>query len=75
MYKWFIRKTFGTQNERDLKKLQPFAFHVNELEPQVQKLSNDELAAKTGYFKEKLNQGASPDDLADLICEVMDLLD
>ena len=63
MYKLIIRKIFGTQNERDLKKLQPFALQINELEPQIQKLSNGELAAKTGYFKEKLSQGASLDSL------------
>ena len=63
MYKWLIQKIFGTKNERDLKKLQPYAAAINELEPQIQKLSDIELRAKTAEFKEKLEQGATLDDL------------
>ncbi len=63
MYKWLIQKIFGTKNERDLRKLQPYAVAINELEPSIQKLNNDQLRQKTGEFKEKLNQGASLEDL------------
>ncbi len=63
MYKWLIQKIFGTKNERDLKKLQPYAASINELEPQMQKLSNDQLRAKTTEFKERLSQGATLEDL------------
>ncbi len=63
MYKWLIQKIFGTKNERDLRRLQPYVSAICELEPQVQKLSNDQLRQKTAEFKEKLSQGASPDDL------------
>jgi preprotein translocase subunit SecA len=63
MLKWLIYKIFGTQNERDLKKLQPFVAATNEIEPRIQKLSDLELQAKTAEFKEKLRQGASLDDL------------
>ncbi len=63
MVKWLITKIFGTQNERDLKKLQPFVAAINELEPRIQKLSDLELQAKTAELREKLRQGASLDDL------------
>ena len=63
MYKWLIQKIFGTKNERDLKKLQPYVHQVNELEPQIQKLSDSQLQAKTAEFKEKLSQGASLEDI------------
>ncbi|MFQ5720959.1 MAG: preprotein translocase subunit SecA [Candidatus Aminicenantales bacterium] len=63
MAKWLIRKIFGTKNERDLKKLQPYVAAINELEPQIRKLSDAQLQAKTAEFKEKLRQGASLDDL------------
>jgi len=66
MYKWLIQKIFGTKNERDLKKLQPYATAINELEPQIQKLDDSELQAKTAEFKEKLKQEAS---LADILIE------
>ncbi len=61
MLKWLITKIFGTQNERDLKKLQPFVAAANEVEPRIQKLTDDELRAKTAEFKDKLGQGASLD--------------
>ena len=63
MYKLLIQKIFGTKNERDLKKLRPYAAAINELEPQMQKLSDEQLRAKTAEFKEKLGQGATLKDL------------
>jgi preprotein translocase subunit SecA len=63
MIKWIIQKIFGTKNERDLKRLQPYVAAVNELESQIQKLKDSELQSKTAEFKEKLQQGASLDDL------------
>jgi preprotein translocase subunit SecA len=63
MVKWLITKVFGTKNERDLKKLQPLAAAISELEPRIQSLSDAELRAKTAEFKEKSAQGASLDDI------------
>ncbi len=63
MYKWLIRKIFGTKNERDLKRLQPYVAAITELEPQIQKLRDDQLRAKTAEFKERLKQGATMDDI------------
>lgn len=63
MYRWLIQKIFGTKNERDLKKLQPYVSAINELEPQIQNLDNNQLKQKTSEFKEKLNQGASLEDI------------
>ncbi|UCE42893.1 MAG: preprotein translocase subunit SecA [Candidatus Aminicenantes bacterium] len=63
MYKWLIQKIFGTKNERDLKQLQPYASAINELESGIKKLSNSQLQTKTNEFKEKLNQGATLDDV------------
>jgi preprotein translocase subunit SecA len=63
MFKWLITKIFGTQNERDLKKLQPHVAAIGALEPEIQKLSDAQLQAKTAEFREKLKQGATLDDL------------
>ncbi len=63
MYKWIFRKLFGTDNDRTLKRIQPFVAAVNAFEPRLQPLSNDQLKAKTAEFKEKLAQGASLDDI------------
>ncbi len=58
-----LAKIFGTKNEREVKALQPRVAAINALEPELQKLSDIDLAAKTIGFKEKLNQGAPLDDL------------
>ncbi len=58
-----LAKIFGTKNERELKRMQPLVAAINELEPAMQKLSDAELAAKTAEFKQRLEQGASLDDL------------
>ncbi len=63
MIKKIIEKIIGTKNERELKKLQPIVNAINELEPRISKLSDEELMAKTAEFKEKLAQGATLDDL------------
>jgi preprotein translocase subunit SecA len=63
MVKWISEKLFGTKSERDLKKLTPFVGLVNGFEPRIQPLSDAALRRKTAEFKEKLAQGATPDDL------------
>jgi preprotein translocase subunit SecA len=63
MLKWIIEKIVGTKSERDLKKLRPFVGLINDFEPRIQSLTDAQLQAKTGEFKEKLAQGASVDDI------------
>ncbi|MBD0372826.1 MAG: preprotein translocase subunit SecA, partial [Pyrinomonadaceae bacterium] len=50
----FLTKIFGSSNQRFLKNIQPIINRINELEPSVQKLSDDELRARTAEFKEKV---------------------
>lgn len=47
----FLTKVFGSENERFLKKIQPIIQHINSLEPSLEKLSDDELRARTETFK------------------------
>ncbi len=58
-----LTKIFGSRNERILKKLRPIVARINELEPEMQKLSDAELAAKTPAFRERLEKGESLDAL------------
>ncbi len=50
-------------NEKELKRLQPRADRINELEPEFEKLSDAELKAKTEDFKARLKDGETLDDL------------
>src|SRR5215467_7083575 len=58
-----LAKVFGTKNEREVKSMQPMIAAINDLEPQMQALSDDELKAQTVMFREQLAQGASLEDL------------
>ncbi len=58
-----IKKIVGSKNERELKRIRPFIEEINQLESKVQALSNDQLRGKTGEFKERIEKGASLDDI------------
>jgi len=58
-----LTKVFGSQHEREVKKLLPIVAAINEMEPQMKALSDDELRAKTAEFKAQLAAGATTDDL------------
>ncbi len=58
-----LKKIFGSQNERTLKRLQPIVEEINSFEPQIQKLSDEELRAKTGEFRQRLENGQELDDI------------
>ncbi len=64
-------KIFGTQTERDMKRLQPHVAAINAIEPAVQKLSDAQLRAKTDEFKQKLAQGATLDDILEEVFAVV----
>ncbi len=61
MFKWL--GGLVDSNEKEIKRLQPLVDKINELEPEFERLSNDELKAKTGEFKDELKNGASLDDI------------
>jgi preprotein translocase subunit SecA len=58
-----LTKLFGSRNDRLLKELWPIADKINALEPEMQALSDEALAAKTDDFRKRLEQGESEDDL------------
>ncbi len=58
-----LAKIFGTKNEREVKALRPLVAAINNLEPEMERLSDSELAARTAEFRQRLDNGASLDDL------------
>jgi len=58
-----LAKVFGTKHDREIKRIQPIVAAINALEPDLQKLSDQELAAKTIDFKQRVANGATLDDL------------
>jgi len=51
-----LGKVFGTKNERVIKALTPKVQAINALEPQIQKLTDDELRAKTDEFRQRIQE-------------------
>src|ERR1017187_7039107 len=49
-----LAKVFGTNNERAVKRLLPRVAQINALEPSIQALSDEELRAKTGEFRQRI---------------------
>jgi preprotein translocase subunit SecA len=49
-----VAKVFGTKNEREVKRLLPQVETINALEPATEKLSDDELRAKTDEFRKRI---------------------
>ena len=58
-----LKKIFGTKNDRELKRLSVFLNEVNNFESTMMSLSDEKLKAKTPYFKERLKNGFSLDDI------------
>ncbi|MEN8152977.1 MAG: preprotein translocase subunit SecA [Acidobacteriota bacterium] len=63
MIKYILRKIFGTSNERELKKMQPLVEKINNLEPEISKLSDDQLKEFTNKFRDRLKDGETLDDI------------
>ena len=59
----FFDKIFGTHSERELKMIYPLVDKIEALEPEYEKLTDDELKGKTAQFKERLAKGETLDDI------------
>jgi len=59
----FFDTLLGISPESKLKKLRPVVAKINALEPDMQKLTDAELRAKTPEFRERLSKGETLDDL------------
>ncbi len=57
------RRIFGTANDRFIKTLRTNVAAINALEPELEALSDEQLKARTGWFRERLHDGEDVDDL------------
>ncbi|MEO9275842.1 preprotein translocase subunit SecA [Marinomonas sp. 5E14-1] len=58
-----IKKIIGTKNDREVKRYRKVVSQINQFEEPLKGLSDDDLAAKTGEFRERLHAGASLDSI------------
>jgi preprotein translocase subunit SecA len=59
-----LTKVFGSSNQRYLKSIQPVVDQINQLEPEIKQLSDEQLRARTAEFKEQLQRAVA--DITDL---------
>lgn len=58
-----LSKVVGTHSEREVKRVLPIVDRIEKLEPEFEKLSDEELKDKTREFKERLGKGETLDDI------------
>ena len=63
MFGALARRLFGSANDRYVKSLGPIVSANNEIEPQLEAMSDEELRARTQRFREQLADGTELDDI------------
>ena len=63
MFRRLVQAIVGTKNQRELRKLQPIVARINELEPRMRALSDDDFPRLTAQWKEEVAKGRSLDDI------------
>jgi preprotein translocase subunit SecA len=63
MIKNLLKVLFGSKNDREVKKMDPLVDQINSQYEELQKLSEDQLKAKTAEFRERLSKGETTNDI------------
>ena len=66
-----FKKLLGDPNTRKLKKFQPWVTDINVLEEDIQKLSDEELKAKTGEFRQTLQKAKNKNEEKEILEEIL----
>ncbi len=61
--KKFVERIIGSYSDRELKRIYPIVDEIEALEPEIKKLTDSQLKAKTKEFKERLGAGETLDDI------------
>jgi preprotein translocase subunit SecA len=65
------RKIFGSRNDRELKRLRPEVETINQLEPEIEKMSADELRSRIAELKTQLSAIQERERLEEMMLEVL----
>jgi len=63
MFRFIAKRIFGSKNERFLKTISPLIEEINSLEPDVQKLENQEFPSRIAGYRREIEQGRSLEDM------------
>ena len=73
MINWLLKKIVGSKNQREVKRLWPVVEQINAIEIEYQKLSDDQLRAKTAEFKQRIEVARQARGVATLYAEARKL--
>ena len=59
----FFDKIFGSYSDKELKRIDPIVNKIESLEPEMAKLSDEDLKNKTNEFRQRLSSGETLDDI------------
>mgnify|MGYP001003978820 CR=1 FL=1 len=68
-----LKKIFGTKNDREVKALTKIVDQINALEPEYEKLSDEDLRHKTDIFKERLENGELKYAESHILCNLFNI--
>ena len=71
MINWLLKKIIGSKNQREIKRLRPTVDRINQIEKQLQALSDDELRAKTRAWQERLGAIEDPHEQQTVLNEIL----
>ena len=63
MFKKLVEKVIGSYSEREIKRVEPIVGEIEEFEPKMKELSDQQLKDKTDEFKKRLEEGEKLDDI------------
>ena len=66
-----LKRLLGDPNARKLKKFQPLVAEINLIEEDIKDLSDEDLKAKTGEFREQLAQAKNDDEIKDILDDIL----
>jgi preprotein translocase subunit SecA len=66
-----LKRLLGDPNARKLKKFQPLVAEINLIEEDIKDLSDEDLKAKTGEFREQLAKGKSGDEIKEILDDIL----
>ncbi len=65
----FLTKILGSPNDKVLKDIQEIVVEINEFEPELERLSDDELRAKTAELRKRIDEEEGDEELDDILPE------
>ncbi|MGB5631983.1 MAG: DEAD/DEAH box helicase, partial [Waterburya sp.] len=66
-----LKRLLGDPNARKLKKFQPLVAEINLIEEDIKDLSDDELKAKTGEFREQLAKAQNDEEVKEILDDIL----